>query len=87
MSSGTPVVASRVGGIPEVVEDGKQGLLFSPQNEEDCVRAITTILRDDDLRKKMGQSGRERVLKHFSIEKILPQYEQLYEDTIANVKR
>jgi len=86
MSSGTPVVASRVGGIPEVVEDGKQGILFSPQNENECVEAISTILGDNNLRKKMGDSGRQRVLKHFSIEHILPQYEKLYENTIDQVK-
>jgi N-acetyl-alpha-D-glucosaminyl L-malate synthase BshA len=86
MSSGTPVVASRVGGIPEVVEDGKQGILFSPHNEKECVEAITNILGDNQLRKKMGDSGRERVLKQFSIEHILPQYEKLYEKTIEDVK-
>ncbi|HLI57126.1 MAG TPA: glycosyltransferase [Actinomycetota bacterium] len=57
-----PVVASRVGGIPELVEDGVTGLLVAPGNPDDLARALLGLLADPDRRAAMGAEGRRRVL-------------------------
>jgi glycogen(starch) synthase len=63
MAAGLPVVASRVGGIPELVEDGVTGLLVPPNDPESLAEAVIELLRDDVRRKEMGQRGRERIIR------------------------
>ena len=81
MASARPVVATRVGGIPEIVEDGRNGFLVSPKAPWMLADAVEHLLRDPGLRREFGQSGRERVAKHFSQSaydhKILAIYETL----------
>jgi glycosyltransferase involved in cell wall biosynthesis len=60
MACGLPVVASRVGGIPELVEDGRTGLLAAPGTPEDFARHLLRLLRDPGLCARMGQAGRQR---------------------------
>jgi len=55
-----PIVASNVGGIPYIVEDGKTGLLFKSENVEDLAEKIIMLLKDKELRDKMGKAGKER---------------------------
>ncbi len=62
MSCGRAVVASRVGGIPEVVEDGVTGLLVEPGNAEELADAVCRLLKDPETATKMGEAGRRRVL-------------------------
>ena len=69
MLQGKPVIASRIGGIPEIVDDGKTGLLFEPGNHEDLARKIKKLWDNPELCRKMGQAGREKVLKEYSPEK------------------
>jgi glycosyltransferase involved in cell wall biosynthesis len=83
MASGLPIVASRVGGIPEVVEEGKTGLLVEPGNPEELRKALETLLSDTNLRNRMGQAGRERAVL-FSWTTIVPQIQKVYEEVIAN---
>jgi glycosyltransferase involved in cell wall biosynthesis len=68
MASGVPVIASRTGGIPEVVEDGVTGLLVEPGDEEALARALRRLLDDPGERGRMGANGRLRVRTHFSID-------------------
>ncbi|MBB6732564.1 glycosyltransferase family 4 protein [Cohnella zeiphila] len=79
MASGLPVVASRVGGVSEVVEDGVTGLLFDPANaRSELGSRITRLLRDEALRQQMGRNGMERVQRHFTWEHTADQWlEQL----------
>lgn len=65
MACGKPVVASRVGGIPELVRDGQDGLLVEPGDVRALADSIVSVLKDPALRRRMGISGRERV-SHFS---------------------
>ena len=60
-----PVVATRVGGIPEVVVDGVTGILVEPRNPEQLAEAILKLIEDPELRLRMGQEGRRYVLKHY----------------------
>lgn len=67
MASGLPVVASRVGGIVEVVEDGVTGYLVDPANmEAELLDRIGGLVRDPELRNRMGEAGRRRVEDHFT---------------------
>ncbi len=66
LACGTPVIASRIGGLPEVVEDGVNGWLFSAGNEESLREHISTLLADRTLVERLGGAGRERVLDRFT---------------------
>jgi glycosyltransferase involved in cell wall biosynthesis len=84
MAIGLPVVATAVGGTPEVVVDGVTGLLVPPHDSVALAQAITRLLNDPDLRRAMGQAGRERVEKHFSVEQMVRQTEALYEELLSD---
>jgi glycosyltransferase involved in cell wall biosynthesis len=62
MAHGVPVIASRIGGLPELVEDGVTGLLFTPGDPVDLARAVETLWRDPDLCRRMGRAARARAL-------------------------
>jgi glycosyltransferase involved in cell wall biosynthesis len=68
MASGTPVVASRIGGLPEVVEDGVTGFLVEPGNVAELRARLDEILRDQRLAERLGRNGRERALQTFTWE-------------------
>lgn len=73
-----PVVATRVGGTPEVVQDGMSGFLTRPDQPELMAQHIQTLASSPDLCRKMGEAGYEYVKKHFSFEAQTSEYEQLY---------
>jgi glycosyltransferase involved in cell wall biosynthesis len=75
---GLPVVATAVGGSPEVVEAGKTGLLAPARDPEALAQAILTLLADPVGGRNMGKAGRERVEKCFDIKTMTRQYESLY---------
>jgi glycosyltransferase involved in cell wall biosynthesis len=66
MASGTPVVASRIGGIPEIVVNGETGFLVAPGNLDELRDRLALLLADDKLARTMGEAGRERVLQEFT---------------------
>ncbi len=74
----TPTVATRVGGIPEAVVDGETGLLTAPGDTDALVEAITRLLRDRDLREKMGAAGERRARTEFSWDNICALYEESF---------
>ena len=78
MAAAVPVVATNVGGNPEVVVDGVTGLLVPPRNPAALAEAICRVLRTPGLRNKLGQAGRRRVLEHFSNERMIRNVERLY---------
>lgn len=77
MACGVPVVASNVGENIKVVIHGKTGFLAN--TEKEWVTAMETLLADTALRKKMGETGQERVRAHYSYEAVLPKYHKLLE--------
>jgi len=81
-ASGCPVIASRVGGIPEYVDDGKSGLLFESGNSKDLVEKIKLVLTDQNLRRQLIEGGFEHS-KTFDWEILAPQYVALYEKAIS----
>ena len=87
MACETPVVASAVGGILEVVVDNETGVLVPPANPEALAAALTRLLNDPDIRRRMGQAGRRRVEAQFSWASIAERTERVYADAIADFKK
>jgi glycogen synthase len=87
MACETPVVASAVGGILEVVEDGKTGLLVPPANPDALAGALTRVLENPALGGALGQAGRRRVEDKFAWASVAERTEQVYADAIAEFKR
>jgi glycogen(starch) synthase len=79
MAFGLPVVATRAGGLPEVVEDGVTGLLAPPGDSAALADAVCRLLADADLRRRMGEAGRERVLSQFTAKRIVQETITVYE--------
>jgi glycosyltransferase involved in cell wall biosynthesis len=87
MAAGVPVVATRVGGTPELIEDGIQGLLVPPRDPGALALAIGSLLAEPRRRRSMGQAGRERAGKEFSIEAGVHATETLYERLLTGGRR
>ena len=83
MAANLPVVATRVGGVPEVVEEGQTGLLVEARNPDRISNAILRLARDRALRERMGRAGRERADEHFSIQATVRRTEQIYNDLVG----
>jgi glycosyltransferase involved in cell wall biosynthesis len=86
MAAGLPIVASRVGGIPEVVAEGENALLCPPNDPGALAAALDRLARDASLRTRMGQAGVERV-RQFAWDRILPRWIDLFESVIAQGPR
>jgi glycosyltransferase involved in cell wall biosynthesis len=80
MAMGLPVVATRVGGIPELVADGTTGLLVEPGNPASLADALVALLTDETRRRSMGEKGRERVLSRHNIQSEVQQTAQVLLD-------
>jgi glycogen synthase len=87
MACGTPVVASRVGGIPEVVVDGETGWLVEPGDPAVLGRALGRALADPERARRMGEAGRRRVEAHFSWERIAERTLDVYRQAIESHRR
>lgn len=81
--AGIPVVATRIGGIPDAVQDGVTGLLTSPDDDAAVAKAVSALLNDEALARRLGEAGRERALRGFTWEHIMGQYE----DALASCLR
>jgi len=79
LSCETPVVASNVGGIGEVIKNGFNGLLVPPNDPEKLADAIRKLLRDKDLREKYGRNGRKMIKARFSWDSIAKELIRIYE--------
>jgi glycosyltransferase involved in cell wall biosynthesis len=78
MEGGKPVVATRVGGIPEVVQEGETGLLVEPRDPDALGNALTRLLRDDALRSAMGEAGKRRRERELDLGATVRRVEELY---------
>jgi glycosyltransferase involved in cell wall biosynthesis len=80
MSVGTPVVATKVGGIPEIIEDNKDGILLEPENPEELAKAILRLLSDVNLRSLISSNAYKKVKEEYSIEKYTKTLLSLYKE-------
>jgi N-acetyl-alpha-D-glucosaminyl L-malate synthase BshA len=85
MACEVPVVASRIGGLPEVIEDGKTGFLHALDDLEGMSRSTLRLFTDEALQRQMAEAARSSAKRRFCDDKIVPLYERLYEETLAGV--
>jgi sugar transferase (PEP-CTERM/EpsH1 system associated) len=83
MACGVPVVASGVGGNPELVVDGACGSLYDPADPQALQQAILPYLGDPALRERQGRAARERVVQNFSLHSMVGRYLALYDELLA----
>ena len=78
MGAGKPLVATRVGGLPQVVDDGRTGLLVAERDAEELARAILELVGDADLRRRMGDAARARIEEGLTWDAVARRFESLY---------
>jgi glycosyltransferase involved in cell wall biosynthesis len=83
MAAGRSVVASRVGGLGEVVVDQVSGLLVEPGDDEGLAAAILRLRRDPELRRGLGVAAHERIRERHLAERMVASYERLYREVLA----
>lgn len=86
MSAGLPVIATRVEGVDEVVEEGMHGMLVQPESTEELVKAILQLSKDAAQRHQMGDAARLRVLERYTVDRMCDQYLKLFEHSLGEGK-
>jgi len=86
MACGVPVVASRIGGIPDVIQDGQVGILFPPGDSNALADAIIYLLQNERVREKMGNNAKERT-KYYNWDNIAYELEQIYKQIMCSKGR
>lgn len=84
MAHGKPVIASRIGGLPEIVDDGVTGLLFEPGNAHDLAEKVRYLWDRPELCRQMGAAGREKVLREYGEGRYYEQLMAIYQNAIAS---
>ena len=82
MAAGLPVIATAVGGLPEVVTDGENGLLIPPREAAALAGALTRLLEAPDFAKKLGQNARKHVREHYSLDRLGREINEIYEELV-----
>lgn len=83
MACGVPTVATRVGGIVDVVDDAKTGILVEPGDVSSLASAIIRLLKDKDLRERLGKAGKEKIDSKFSAKTMVRRIEEVYDDLLS----
>jgi glycosyltransferase involved in cell wall biosynthesis len=78
-----PVVATRVGGVPDVVTEGEDGFLVEVGDIDGIAAALARLARDPELRRRMGESGREHVLPRYRVERLVDDVDALYRELLT----
>jgi glycosyltransferase involved in cell wall biosynthesis len=84
MASGIPLVASRNGGLSEIVDDGSTGVLVDPGDSDQLSHAMATLLQDEPLRRRMGESARKRAVS-FMASSVIDRLEEIYQQLVVEV--
>ena len=87
MAAGLPTIVSRVGGNPELVEDGVTGLLVPPQDSKALVVALLRLLRDEEFARRMADAGRRIATQDYSFERLVREVDALYTELLVGAKR
>ena len=83
MACEVPVVASNVGGLPEVIEHGRTGFLHAPDDLDGMAASAVALLQDDALHQSVARAARQRVADVFCVDRVVPLYEACYERVLA----
>jgi glycosyltransferase involved in cell wall biosynthesis len=87
MALSRPVIASAVGGIPEMIDDGRTGLLVPPRDPAALAAAITRLLNDQALAARIGRAGHDLVHERFCVEQMVRAVETIYDEAVADERR
>jgi glycosyltransferase involved in cell wall biosynthesis len=82
MACEVPVVASRIGGLPEVIQEGVSGFLHEPGDLEGMAESTYRLLTDAELHRRMAEAARAAARRRFCDDKIVPLYEHFYEEIL-----
>jgi glycosyltransferase involved in cell wall biosynthesis len=82
-AAGIPVAASKVGGVPDLVQDQETGMLFDPHSEPDMARVIGNLLAEEAMRQRLAARAREVSLERFAPRKVAERHLQIYRDVVA----
>jgi glycosyltransferase involved in cell wall biosynthesis len=83
LASGTPVVANRVGGVPDVVRDGIDGFLVEPGDTEGAADRLAQLAADPELRARFGEAGQANVFERYSVSRLVDDVDRLYRSLLA----
>jgi glycosyltransferase involved in cell wall biosynthesis len=83
LAAGRPVVATRVGGVPDVVREGEDGFLVEAGATEDLAERLAELARDPGLRERMGKQGRARVLPRYAVDRLVDDVDRLYRSLLS----
>jgi glycosyltransferase involved in cell wall biosynthesis len=86
MSTGLPMIATKVGGVNEIINHGKNGLLIPPKHPEELAQAILRLYKDQKLRRKLGERARRTVIERYTAEKVVNQYLETFEWVIDKTR-
>jgi glycosyltransferase involved in cell wall biosynthesis len=87
MASGLPTVSTAVGGVPDLFESGKEGLMVQPGDVQGLSNAMATLLRNREARQSMGMAAARRARKNYDVSRMVQAYEELYEDLVDHSHR
>ncbi|MGD8704076.1 MAG: glycosyltransferase [Syntrophobacterales bacterium] len=87
MGAGLPVVASRVGGVPDLVREGETGFMIPPDDVETYAEKILLLLNNDQLRQELGRKARHFAVKHLNKQAILAQLETVYGEILTTTRK
>lgn len=87
MAAGLPVIATGVGGIPDAIDDGRDGILIEPHDSAAIAAALSALLSDSSRRRQLGAAARTRAEEAFSAPVIVPQVEALWAAAVPHAKR
>ncbi len=82
MASGVPVIATAVGAITEVIQNKENGIIVRPGKTEEMLQAIKIMFSEEELRNLMGERGMMTVRQRYSSERMVKEYEKLYEQVL-----
>ncbi len=86
MAAGCPTIYTRSGSGPELIVDGRDGLLVEPHEAATIANAVCRVLEDDEVARKLGSAGRARIMANFSLDRLLPANERFYRTLITSFR-
>jgi glycosyltransferase involved in cell wall biosynthesis len=84
LAAGRPVVATKVGGVPDVVDDGETGFLVRPRDTHALAERLEILARDPQRREAMGAAGRERMLERYAVDRLVDDIDELYRELLGS---
>jgi len=85
-AAGVPVVATRVGGVVEIIEDGQTGILVEPRHPEEMAEAVVRVLDDKILARRLVENAKEKILSHYTLDHMASQTLEVYREVLTHIR-